>query len=354
MKIAIVGDLHIGVRNSNDVMLAHQKRFFNFFFEELKTRDISTVLQLGDLFDQRRQINLKALQFAQSSLFEPLRDMGVEFYTLVGNHDIFYRETLDIHSSGLLLKPYQNIHVVSEPSTFTFDGLTFDIVPWLCVDNSEECVKFIERSTSDYCLGHFNISSFVVLGNIRSDNGLSPTLFKNYKKVFSGHFHSKSEGYNIIYTGTPYELNWSDAPLSKGFYIFDTETESLEWVESPIRYYTQMVYDEDNKVFTKPLPEKVTDCFIKVIVKSKNEPFIYENYINGILKLKPADLKIVDGDLLEVTEDSNDTVNISDIPELIRNYIASLDTTEDEKGRLTDAMMSLYNDAMRENDVEED
>ena len=36
MKIAIVGDLHIGVKSSNEIMMRHQARFFKFFMDELK------------------------------------------------------------------------------------------------------------------------------------------------------------------------------------------------------------------------------------------------------------------------------------------------------------------------------
>lgn len=49
MKIAILGDLHIGVKSSNEIMMRHQARFFRFFMEELKKHDCRTVIQLGDI-----------------------------------------------------------------------------------------------------------------------------------------------------------------------------------------------------------------------------------------------------------------------------------------------------------------
>ena len=69
MKIAIIGDLHIAVKSSNEVMMRHQARFFEFFLGELKKRDVKTIIQLGDIWDNRRQVNFRALQFAQETFF---------------------------------------------------------------------------------------------------------------------------------------------------------------------------------------------------------------------------------------------------------------------------------------------
>lgn len=44
MKIAILADLHIGVKNASDIMIEHQKKFFNFFFDYLEQNQIDTVV----------------------------------------------------------------------------------------------------------------------------------------------------------------------------------------------------------------------------------------------------------------------------------------------------------------------
>ena len=65
MKIAILGDLHIGVKSSNEIMMRHQARFFRFFMEELKKHDCRNVIQLGDIWDNRREVNWRALRCEQ-------------------------------------------------------------------------------------------------------------------------------------------------------------------------------------------------------------------------------------------------------------------------------------------------
>lgn len=44
MKIAILADLHIGTKNASEIMISHQKAFFNFFFEYLQQNQIDTVI----------------------------------------------------------------------------------------------------------------------------------------------------------------------------------------------------------------------------------------------------------------------------------------------------------------------
>jgi len=349
MKIAILGDLHIGVKNSNDSMMFHQRRFFEFFFDYLEKNGITTVFQLGDMFDQRRQINLKALRFAQDVIFDKISEKNLDFHTLVGNHDIYYRETLDIDSGGLLLKPYKNIHVHKSPETVELYGKTFDFIPWICESNRDECLTYIKNSKSNYCFGHFEINGFLMMG-IEMTTGLSQNLFANYESVFSGHFHNKSRKNNILYTGTPYELNWGDAMDKKGFYVLDVDTGETEFIETPYKAYFYVRYDEVNHYYTDVQKLDLENTFVKVIVKSKIEPFRYEMFLKAIGDKKPFEVRIIDENVMELTEDSESgNINISDITELIKSYIRSQEGIDDDsKEKLCAFMMGLYTESIQQ------
>ena len=352
MKIAIIGDLHIGVKSSNEVMMRHQARFFNFFLNELKNRGVGTIIQLGDIWDNRRQVNFRALQFAQETFFEPINDAGIELHTLIGNHDIFYRETLDINSSGLLLRPYKHIHVYDEPTTLNFEKVSFDIIPWMCNDNKNICMEYMKNSKSDYCCGHFEINNFEVMKGIPYENGMDEENFGKYKQVFSGHFHIRSHRGNITYVGTPYELTWGDYNTPKGFLIFDTETNSWEYVENPITYFYYITYDECGGYITNLDKMDLADCYIKLVIRSKKEEFIYNNFINKLFKMKPADIKFVETNFMNLNESAtimnSNKIEVKDVIDLIKDYIDGTDY--DRKDDLKAFFIDLYREAAAESE----
>ena len=57
MKVAIITDQHFGARKSSRIFHDFFKKFYrNVFFPTLEKRGIKTVLDLGDTFDNRRNL----------------------------------------------------------------------------------------------------------------------------------------------------------------------------------------------------------------------------------------------------------------------------------------------------------
>ena len=58
MKIALLGDVHVGARNDNLAIHDYFEKFYNeVFFPYLLEHKIDTIVQFGDLFDRRKYIN---------------------------------------------------------------------------------------------------------------------------------------------------------------------------------------------------------------------------------------------------------------------------------------------------------
>ena len=149
MKICILGDTHFGMRgDSLDFHKYIEKFYSNVFFPYLKDHNVTTVVQLGDLFDRRKFINFNSLFLCRQYFFEKLKEYGIQFYTLLGNHDVAFKNTLQVNSSKLLLNEYANITVCDSFTTLNFDGIDIDIVPWLCDDNEVEILDQIKQSKS--------------------------------------------------------------------------------------------------------------------------------------------------------------------------------------------------------------
>jgi DNA repair exonuclease SbcCD nuclease subunit len=211
------------------------ERFYDeVFFPYLNANDIKVIFQMGDLFDRRKFINFNTLHLCRKYFFDRCQILGIKVHTLLGNHDIAFKNTLEINSTGLLLNEYENIEYYDSFETVEFDGVKIDVVPWICDDNEQEIFNQMKQSTAQICFGHFEIAGFEMdKGNV-CDHGLDKKILSKYDIVLSGHFHHKSTNDNITYVGTPYEMTWSDYNDSKGFHIFDTNTREIEFVKESI------------------------------------------------------------------------------------------------------------------------
>mgnify|MGYP000868563099 CR=1 FL=1 len=54
-------------------------------------------------------------------------------------NDVFFKNTLDVNSTELVLGEYGNVWIHREPNTLHFGGVSFDIIPW--IENSSGTKK---------------------------------------------------------------------------------------------------------------------------------------------------------------------------------------------------------------------
>jgi len=345
MKICLLGDTHFGVRNDSKSFHAYYEKFYtNILFPYLKEHSIDTVIQLGDLFDRRKYINFHSLAESRRYFFDPMEENGIKLITLVGNHDIFWKESLSVNSPDLLLKDYGNITIFQEPGIMNFDGVQFDIIPWICKDNETEIASFMKASTSDYCIGHFEISGFQMMKGIDNHEGFDRSYFKQYKHVLSGHFHTKSSEGNISYLGTPYELTWNDESDPKGFFIFDTKDHSIEFIQNPYTIFTKYYYNDE---ITDPdsIDVKAFESqHIKIVVVKKKDFHKFDKFIERIYRQDPLEVKIIEDFSEFESEALDDTIDLEDTMTLLTGYVDSIETDAD-KERLKTLLKTLYVEA---------
>ena len=110
MKVAIITDQHFGARKSSKFLHDYFKKFYDeVFFPYLKENNIKVLIDMGDTFDNRRSIDLWALEWAKENYYNRLEEMGITVHTIVGNHTAYYKNTNDINNVVLLLKKDKNI-----------------------------------------------------------------------------------------------------------------------------------------------------------------------------------------------------------------------------------------------------
>ena len=230
-----------GVRNDSEIFYRHFERFYNeVFFKTLEERGIKIVMNLGDICDRRKYINFKTQNFLRSFYIDKLESMGVRQVNIIGNRDVYFKNTNRINCMTELFsdKIGNNFEVYSDPTEIEIDGRLFMLIPWVNDENREATVALMKKTKAKIAVGHLELAGFQMhLGSPSPHGSLDAAAFKKFEKVLSGHYHHKSDDGKIHYLGAPMEFTWSDYKDPRGFHILDTETLELEYIQNLIGYY---------------------------------------------------------------------------------------------------------------------
>lgn len=354
MKIALLGDTHFGARNDNSAFHDYFEKFYrDEFFPYLEKNNIDTIVQFGDLFDRRKYINYSTLAKSKKYFFDKLVEKKLTMHVFVGNHDTFYKNTNEVNSPELLLESYSNIHVYSDPEDVKFGETWVTLLPWVCTENYERCINHINGTSAQVLFGHLELAGFEMNKGVVNEHGqVENALLSKFDVVCSGHFHHKSSSGNIHYLGTPYEMSWSDYNDPRGFHIFDTDTRELEFIRNPHEMFQKWFYDD-----TKWSGFEYLDGFdfhaakgsiVKVVVKTKNNPYWFDMYIDRLEKAGAIDIQVVEDHLNLNLEDDSDIVDeAEDTLTILKKVVEGIDTQISKKD-LDIFLTNLYTEAMHQ------
>ena len=346
MKIALITDTHFGARNDSLVFSNFFQKFYeNIFFPTLKERNIKSVIHLGDVVERRKFINFKTLNSMKDILFDPLEEMGGNIKIIIGNHDIYYKNTLSVNSMNELTKGMTYVTVYDEPSEVSLtDDHKVVFLPWICDDNEEQTKELIEKTRTKVAFGHLHIQGAEHIKGSISFDGHSPSIFKVFQRVFSGHFHHRSTTGNITYLGNPYEITWSDYNDPRGFHIYDTETMEVEFIQNPYSMFHKIYYD-DEKLDYGDLSQ-YEDSYVKIIVQKKNNSYLFETLMDKLIDVGVGHISVVDNlfDIEDIGDDIESMEDVEDTMSVIRSCVDGLEIQNKES--LNKLMQDLYNEAL--------
>ena len=312
MKVAIITDTHYGARKGSKLFQDYFELFYkNVFFPTLEQYGITTVIHMGDAFDSRKSIDYQSFEWAKKVVFEPLSKYDVHMIT--GNHDCYYKNTNNVNSPNLLLQSYPNVKTYSSPTEIKVDNLNVLLLPWICMENEEQSLKAIKNTKSKIAMGHLELQGFNVNRSVVMEHGLEANIFKNFTKVFSGHYHTRSDNGTVFYLGNPYEMFWNDVNDPRGFTIFDTETLEHTPIDNPYRLFYHIYYeDTPYQMFDA---SEYENKIVKVIVRKKSDTKQFEKFIDKLYSANVSELKIVENFQIQESEnfeafDSEDTMSI--------------------------------------------
>ena len=307
--IGIYTDSHYGAKKGSKHLHDYFELFYkNVFFPALEERGVETVIHMGDAFDSRKSIDYQSLEWAKRVVFEPLKKYDV--HMIVGNHDCYYKNTNNVNSPALLLKDYPNIKTYSSPTNTKVCGIDMTFIPWICSENYDETLKVIQKSRAKIAMGHLELKGFRVNKHlVMEDHGLEANLFSNFTKVFSGHYHTRSDNGTVFYLGNPYEMYWTDVNDTRGFHIFDTETLEHTPINNPYKLFYNIYYeDTPHQMFDAT---EYQNKIVKVIVRKKSNIKSFEKFIDKLYSIGVQELKIIENfeiqenEEFDISEDEN-------------------------------------------------
>lgn len=354
MKIALITDTHFGARSDSLPFDSFFEKFYdNCFFPELEKRQIKTIIHLGDIFDRRKYINFHTLKKCKRYFFDATEKLDIDMHMIPGNHDTYYKNTNEVNSPELLLTDYDNITVYPEVTELTFGNALNPkkilFTPWICSDNYQQTMDAINETDATVCFGHYELAGFQMYKGHANDHGMDPSIFQKFDLVCSGHFHHRSSRGNITYLGNPYEITWSDFDDPRGFHIYDTETDELEFIQNPFNIFHKFHYDDTSESFRAIVDSDIfnnlSGCCVKVVVVNKTDFSLFDKFVDKLYSSNLNELKIIE-DFSEFEDEAigDDNINLEDTMTLLNEYVDNV-TTDLDTNRLKGVLQTLYVEA---------
>jgi hypothetical protein len=351
VKIAFLCDTHFGCRNDSPYFLENALSFFEKqFFPFLENNKIKNVIHLGDFFDRRKYVNFNTLSAVRTRFIERIVKDKINFHITIGNHDTYFKNTNELNSLNELLGDrFSNITIYEKPTKIDFDGFCFGIIPWVTKENEAEIVDFISKCPCKMIGGHFEIVGFQVIPGIKHQGGFNISVFNRFDKVLSGHFHIKQTEGNIHYLGTQYQMNFSDVYTKKGFHVYDTETDELQFIENDNNIFHLFTYDDSTadelKIMAKFLTNKnLQGGFVRVNVRNKSKQEIFDKFVSALWEKGIQDLSIIE-EVFESTS-TNEFDETQDTMSIINTEIDSI-TKDIDKYKLKNIIKDLYMESLK-------
>ncbi len=344
-NIIFLGDTHFALRNSNVEHHEYMALFFADFFNFIDKTKIKNIVQTGDLFDVRKSINVWAINQFRTMFLDEITKRNIKLYVLVGNHDIYYRESIKINTIREMLTDYQALNpdiltIIDEPTNINIAGEKFLICPWVCKENEVIIDEMIKSTDAKYCIGHFEFNGFEMQKGQTIKTKWDHKQYDKFDMVISGHYHHKSKKDNVIYVGTPYQITWSDYNDDKGFWVFDSG--KMYFCKNKHTIFNRIEYSED----FVPESESIKNKYVQVIVRSRPDKKKFNSFLDSLHLMSPHEVKVRE---VFSEEFSSETMHhdVKNTESIIKEFI-ECSVIELDKQKMIEIMNQLYKEVISE------
>lgn len=379
MKIAILGDVHIGAshglgkrnKDGSNTRSEDYKNTLNWVSDYCFDNDVDVLIQTGDLFEKR---NPSRNDFDIAEMFlKKMSAYGITTMVIMGNHD--YIRTGISHTSAL-----QNLSIEGLPEVSIY--LNPDKVEF--VNSLGEKANLILMPFRDKRMyGGKDIKEQTLKFNqeiidmIKSSNKKHPTVFVGHNFIFEGsyndfgatevfamkdtfigisaafmgHYHaskrfSDTSGNRLFYTGSMEKNNFGDRKNDKYLFVYDTKVDQVEKIQIPVRNLLEfevdlmgsdmekLYVDLNSKLDSMDFKEKITRGTFKV--KSIHSSMLHKDKLEEKLKKRGAHF------VSKITIDSVEEQLVRDLSPLrqendfsvLNEYLKKQDISDEKKKSL--------------------
>jgi DNA repair exonuclease SbcCD nuclease subunit len=332
-KVACFTDIHFGLKSNSQTHNQDCEEFVDWFIEQAQKEGAETCIFLGDWHHNRNSINLITLDTSLRCL-EKLGAAFDQFFWFPGNHDLFYKDKRDVHSSAFG-RHIPGVTVVD--SVTTLDGVT--LVPWLVGEEWKEMKKL----TSKYVFGHFELPLFYMNAMVQMpDHGeLTAEDFGKPEYVFSGHFHKRQSKGNVHYIGNAFPHNFADTwDDDRGMMLLEWggKPEYRIWEDAP-KFRTlklSRLIDEEVAIMKGKMYLKVN---LDIDISYEEATFIKEKFINDH-DIREISL-IQEKNNIEGSVDDNPYMKFESVDQIVTEQLLNIERDTIDTGKLLEIYRAL-------------
>jgi DNA repair exonuclease SbcCD nuclease subunit len=340
-KAAVFTDLHYGRKSNSDQHNQDCINFLEWFCSEVKKDpEIDHIIFMGDWHENRSALNISTMLYSFKGA-KIINNLGLPVYFIVGNHDLYYRHTRDIHSL-FHFSSLSNFNIIDEPTVCEDTYKPILLCPYLF---HHEYVELSQYLKLPIWFGHFEFQGFMITGyNNVMPTGPNCDDFKEPKHIFSGHFHKRQANKNVVYIGNTFPMDFSDAgDTSRGMTTYDyvnDKIEFIDWGNCPKYTKTSLSSLVDGKTIL--LPESRVKCVADIALSYEEVSVLRQTFIESY---KLRELVIEDSDeianVISGTEIDIDTNELMTISDMMLQLLSSIDTEHIDNEMLIEIYKSL-------------
>lgn len=230
---AAMTDIHWGAKNNSEQHNQDCLDYIDWFCDNAIEHKVDNIMFLGDWFENRSAVNISTLNFSYRGA-KKLNDLGIPVFFVIGNHDLFYRHTRELYST-VQFHEFSNFVLITEPVIINEIETSPLMCPYLFANEYEDLIKYNNVTT---WWGHFEFKGFIITGyNTIMMSGPDHSIFDGPKYIFSGHYHKRQKGGNVVYIGNTFPTNFGDVDDNdRGMVIYNHITQQitfLNWENCP-------------------------------------------------------------------------------------------------------------------------
>lgn len=335
-------DIHFGKKSNSTQHNEDCLRFIDWFCDYVKKDGkIDYIGFLGDWNENRSSLNIATLNYSYQGA-KKLNDLGLPCYFVVGNHDLYHRNSREIHSA-VHFQEFDNFIVIDQPKVIDEVEGKMLMVPYMFEEEYPQLTNYINVP---FWAGHFEFKGFEL--NVYGQKmltGADHTNFKGPKYIVSGHFHKRQWNDNVVYMGNAFPMDFSDAAdKNRGLMIYDhvkQEMDFEDWADCPVYIKTTLSSLLDKSVTL--VPEARVKVSIDIPISFEESNYLRKTFSEGY-NLR----EFVMEDAIEIQQAITDTDSsviadneLSSIDELVHLMLKEIESDHIDSQKLIDIYTKL-------------